>query len=304
MSMLPTGVPSPFSCDKENIPVTCGVKETTQTRRNALTDGKSPSRTTTFRLGLMARPNAVATNSFRRPLLQRGFSSSNLPTTCQSPPHIGMTILTNPARNQSHLVLHEEETFSPIACRLSSLAPPQTYIIPSKPARTCSSPLIQNIHSSSPSPPQPRSSTRIIILSDPAREKQCAMPRSKITQSKQKVSAAPKRTPTTPLISILKAPVPVPQSPALAADIKVSEPAVKAKARNVISKVLLPKIIVQESALCEVKANTGVHHPGTGTGAENTVHIAEKIVRGLSLMIRSGSRLAAACRRELPRDRR
>ena len=223
----------------------------------------------------MIRPNAVAMNSSRRPLLQRGFSSSNLPTTCQSPPHIGMTILTNPARNQSHLVLHEEETFSPTACRSSSLAPPQTYIILSKPARTRSSPFIQNTHPSSPSPPQGRSSPRIIILSDPAREKQCAMPRSKITQSKQKVSAAPKRTPTTPLISILKAPVPVPQSPALAADIKVSKPVVKAKARNVISKVLLPKTIVQE-----------------------------KIVRGLSLMIRSGSRLAAACRRELPRNRR
>ena len=83
-----------------------------------------------------------------------------------------------------------------------------------------------------------------------------------------------------------------------------SKPAVKAKARNVFSKVLLPKIVGQESVLSKAKANTGVHHLGTGTGAEKTVHMAEKIVRGLSLMIRSGSRLAAAHRRDLPRNRR
>jgi hypothetical protein len=43
MSMLPTGVPLPFSCDKENIPVTRGEK---QTKRNAVMDGQSPSRLT------------------------------------------------------------------------------------------------------------------------------------------------------------------------------------------------------------------------------------------------------------------
>jgi hypothetical protein len=51
-SMLPTGVPLPFSCDKDNIAVTRGEK---RTRRNVLIDGQSPSRSTAtlqaFRLG-------------------------------------------------------------------------------------------------------------------------------------------------------------------------------------------------------------------------------------------------------------
>jgi hypothetical protein len=304
--MLPTRVPSPLSCDKENIPVTRGEKETTQTRGKALTDGKSPIRTTTVGLGLITCPNAAVTrtNSFREPLLQRGFSNSSLSTMSQSPPHIGVAILTNPARSLSLLALHEEKTYPSTACRSSSLAPLRTHVILGKPARTRSSPLIQDTHLSSPSPPQPRSSPRIIIISDLAREKHCAMPRSEIIQSKQKVSAAPMRAPTAPLISILKAPVPVPQSPALATGIKVEKPAVNAKARNVIVKVLLPKTIVQESAMCEARANTGVHHLGIGTGTNKTFHIAEKIVRGLSSMIRSGSRLAAARRREHPRNRR
>ncbi|KAH9990480.1 hypothetical protein BJV77DRAFT_1012170 [Russula vinacea] len=163
---------------------------------------------------------------FRRPLLQRGFPSSNLPTTCQSPPHIGITILTNPARNQSHFVLHEEKTFSPTACRSSSLAPPQTYIIPSKPARTRSSPLIQNTHSSSPSLPHPFHNLRLLPLTSR--------------------SASPPSRP---------------------------------KHGTYFQSFCFPRSL-----------EDGPH--------------AEKIVRGLSLMIRSGSRLAAAHRRELPRNRR
>jgi hypothetical protein len=254
----------------------------------------------------MTRPNAAATNGFRKPLLQRGFSSSNLSTAFESLPHVGITILTNTARNQTRSVSYEEETYSPTAWQSSSPASPHTYIILSNPARTRPSPSIQNTHSSSPSIRQSRSSSspRIIILSDLAREKQCAMPRSKIVQSKQRVSAAvpaPMRVPTTAPISILKAPVPVPQPPAPVADIKVSKLAVDGKARNVIVKVLLPKIFVHESISSEERPKTGVHHPGTGTGTDKTGHLAEKIVRRLGLMMRSGSRLAAARRREHPR---
>jgi hypothetical protein len=255
----------------------------------------------------MTRPNAAATNSFRRPLLQRGFSSLSSSTACQSPPHVGMTILTNPARIQSR-VPHEEETYLSTACRSSFLAPPHTYVILGNPARTRSSPSIQNTHLSSPSVLQSRSSPRIIILSNPAREKQCAMPRSKRVQSKQKASATLMRVPTTPPISILKTPVPAPQPLAPAIDIKVGKPAVDGKARNVIVKVLLqvPKIIVRESVSCEARANTGVHHAGTGTGTDKTGHVAEKFVRRLGLMIqvRSGSRLVATRRREHPRNSR
>ena len=250
----------------------------------------------------MTRPNAAATNSFRRPLLQRGFSSLSSSTACQSPPHVGMTILTNPGRNKSRSVPHEEETYSSTACRSSFPAPPHTYVILSNPTRTRSSPSIQNTHSSSPSVRQSRSSPRIIILSNPAREKQCAMPRSKTVQSKQKASATLMRVPTTPPMSILKTPVPAPQPLAPAIDIKVGKPAVDGKARNVIVKVLLPKIIVRESVSCESRANTGVHHAGTGTGTDKTGHVAEEIVRRLGLMIRSGSRLVATRRTEHPRN--
>ena len=201
---------------------------------------------------------------------------------------------------------HEEETYLSTACRSSFLAPPHTYVILGNPARTRSSPSIQNTHLSSPSVLQSRSSPRIIILSNPAREKQCAMPRSKRVQSKQKASATLMRVPTTPPISILKTPVPAPQPLAPAIDIKVGKPAVDGKARNVIVKVLLqvPKIIVRESVSCEARANTGVHHAGTGTGTDKTGHVAEKFVRRLGLMIqvRSGSRLVATRRREHPRN--
>jgi hypothetical protein len=257
----------------------------------------------------MSCPNVAATNSSRRPLrplLQRGFSSSSSSPACQSPRQVGIAILTDPARNQTRSVPYEEETYSSTAWRSSSPAPPHTYILLSNPARTRSSPSIQNSYSPSPSVHQSRSSLspRIIILSNPAREKQCAMPRSEVIQSKQRVSAAvpaPMRVPTTTPISILKSPVPSPQPPAPAADIKVGKLAVDGKAQNVIVRVLLPKI-VHESVSSEERAMTGVHHPGTGTGTDKTSRIAEKIVRRLGLMMRSGSRLATARRKEQPRN--
>ncbi|KAF8487042.1 hypothetical protein DFH94DRAFT_797275 [Russula ochroleuca] len=310
MNMLPTGIPFTLSCDKENIPVTRGER---RSRRNALMD---------------------VTNSSRRPLLQRGISSSSSSTVCQSPlsPHIGITILTNPARNKTRLPpIHEEKTHSSIAWRSSSSssspAPPHTYTILSNPARTRSSPSIQNAHQSSPSVRQSHSSPRITILSNPARERQrVTQPRStQSTQGKQNVSAAapaPMRGPTATPISILKAPK---SAPAPAADIKLSRPA-GAKAPNGKVKVLLPKIVVHQPVLCEAMAKIGVQHPGTGTGTGTTGHgemlgvpvvssrsrlrqndfaryypkelAAEQIVRRLGVTMRSGNRVAAARRRE------
>ncbi|KAF8487041.1 hypothetical protein DFH94DRAFT_11799 [Russula ochroleuca] len=309
MTMLPAGVPFPSSYDKDNVPVTRDEK---RIRRNALID--------------------AAKNSFRRPFLQRGFSSSSSSTASQSPPHVSLAVLTNPARNQTHSVPHEED--SSTAYRSSSPPPPHAYIIISNPARTYSSLSIQDTLSSSSSVRQFRSSPHITIFSNPEREKQRAMPRStQSTQSEQKdVSAAvpaSMRVPTTTPISILKAPVPAPQPPTPAADIKLSKPALDSKEQNVIVNVLLPRIVVHESESCEAMAKTDVHYPGTGTDWTNHGEMpgapvvnsrsrlrqnyfarryypmelaAEKVVRRLGLMVRSGSRVATARRREHPRQ--
>jgi hypothetical protein len=263
----------------------------------------------------MTRPNAAAKNSFLRPLLQRGFSSSSSLTECQSPPHISITILPNPAGTgkQTHFP-YEEETQSPTSCLSSSLPPSDPYLI-LNPARTPSSPSVR----------QSRSSRHITILSEPAREKQRAMEWGS-TQSMQNVSAAGMRVPTIKPKSILKAPVPAPQPPALATDVKPSKSAIVAKARNLVVKVQLPKIVIHGPESYEARAETGVYHrAGTVTGTTNYGEMlgvldvdsrsglrqndlarwyypkklaAEKIVRRLGSMVRKGSRIVAVRRRK------
>jgi hypothetical protein len=290
----------------------------------------------------MTRPDTPAANSSRRPLLQRGISSSSSSAVGQSPPRIGITILTNPARTRTLSVppIHEEKIRSSTFCRspLPYPAPPHAYTILSNSARTLSLPSVQIAHSSSSStqqsnfpPPQPR----ITILTNPAREKQrTTQPRS--TQSTRSVPA------TTP-ISILKAPAPAPripaqaqaQAPASAAGIKLSKPAADAvklegKAQNEEAKLLLPRIVVHEPVSW---AKTGVHHLGTGTDPGTTKnhgemlgipvvtgrsrlhendlaryypkeHAAEQLMRRRRLMARSGNRAGAARRREQARPSR
>jgi hypothetical protein len=226
--------------------------------------------------------------------------------------------------------IHSSIAFRPPS---SSPAPPNTYTIISNPARTRPSPSIQNAHSSSPSIRQSHSFPRITILSNPAREKQrVTQPCStQSTQSKQNVSAtvpAPMRVPTTTPISILKAPILVPHAPAPApaADTKLNKPAVDVKAPNVEVNVLLPKIVIHQIVLGEAG---GVHNPETRTDTDTTSRgemlgvpavssrsrlrqndlaryypkeLAEQIVRRHGITVRSGNRVAAARRREDPRQ--
>ena len=289
----------------------------------------------------------------------------------QSPPSIGITILSNPARNRTRSVppVHEKETLSSAVCRSSSPspAPPPTYTILSNPARARSLPSVQNAHSSSsPSVLQSHSSPRITILTNPARENQRAMEArsAQSTQGNQNASAAvpasmrvptatpisilkapirasqapapapappaPMRVPTATPISILKAPIPASQAPAPAAGIRLSKPAADAKVQNLKVKFLLPEIVVHELDSSEARAKTGVHQPGTGTDTGATKcgdtlgvpvvtwrskmhqndlaryypeeHAAELIARRHRAMVRNGSRLATARRREHPRQ--
>ena len=286
-SMLPT-VPFPSSCDEEDILITRGEK---RIRRNALIDGQSAScSTATLKIWLMTRLDSAATNSSRRPLLQRVI----LPAVPQAPPHIGITILTNPARTRTRSVppapIHEEETHPSTISRSSpSPAPPhKTYTILSNPARTRSLPPIQDAPLSSRPVSQSRSPPRITILTNPAREKQrTTQPRSSqnILGSRNISAAAPAPAGvsiTSPL-SILKAPIPAPRilppapARAPAADIKLSKPTAdvvkeELKAQNLKEKVPFPKIVVHKSILCEARAETSVH-PGTRTGTTSLGHM-------------------------------
>jgi hypothetical protein len=196
----------------------------------------------------------------------------------------------------------------------SSPAPPQTYTIPtlSYAARTCSRPSIQHAHSSSSSVRRSRSPLRITILSDPAREKQRAE-QHRPTQSRQIVSSALSITP----ISILKKP-------------GTNGKGAELNGHSVKGKVLLPEVVVYGPVSCEPQAKTDVHFSGTDIGTDTTgyeeilgvpavnsrskldendlaryypkEHAAEQIVRRLRSMVRSGSRLAAARRRERARQ--
>ena len=281
-SMLPT-VLFPSSSDKEDILIARGEK---RTRRNALIDGQSAScSTATLKTWLMTRSNAAATNSSRRPLLQRAI----LPAVPQAPPRIGITILTNPARTQTLSVPPIHNHPSTICQSSPSPAPPhKTYTILSNPARTRSLPPIQDALSSRPVS-QLRSPPRITILTNPAREKhRTTQPcPSQNTLSNRKVSAtapAPMDVPITMSISILKAPVPAPRTlaptpaRAPAADIKLSKPTADAvkekelKVQDVEVKVPFPKIVVHKSISCEARPETSAHDPGTGTGTRTTSH--------------------------------
>jgi hypothetical protein len=235
--MLPTGAPFPSSCDKEDIPI---IRREKRTRRNALIGGQSAPATLHARL--TTRQNTAAANGSKRPLLQRGISSSTPP-------------------------IHEEKTHSPTVCQstLLSPAPPRAHTILSNSARTRPLPSIQYVLSSSSSAPQshfpPPASQCITILTNLAREKQgTTQPRStQSTQSNQNVSAsapAPMRVPAAAPVSILKAPTSAPRTPAPApapaTDIRLSKPAVDAgkgeaaKSQDEKAKVLLPKIVIHE----------------------------------------------------------
>ena len=194
----------------------------------------------------------------------------------------------------------------------SSPEPSQTYTIPtlSYAARTRSRPSIQHAHSSSSSVRRSRSPLRITILSDPATEKQRAE-QHRPTQNSQNVSAA------TTLISILKKP-------------GTEGKGAELNGQSVKGKVLLPEVVVYGPVSCEPQAKTDVHFSGTAIGTDTTgyegilgvpavnsrgrldendlaryypkEHAAEQIVRRLRSMVRSGSRLAAARRRERTRQ--
>jgi hypothetical protein len=170
---------------------------------------------------------------------------------------------------------------------------------------------IQDTDSSSPSIRHSHSPPRIVILVDPAREKQCAEQQgsTESTQGRQNLSAATlaaMRVPTTRPVSILKGPG--------------ADAGQEAKA-----KLLIPAVVVRGPASYEEEAKTNVHYLGTdmGTGMasqgkilgipvvnsrsrrnENNVAwyypkepAAEQIRRRLRLVVRSGKRLVAARRR-------
>jgi hypothetical protein len=235
--MHPSGV---FFPSDEDIPI---IRSEKRTRRNTLIGGQSAPATLHARL--TTRQNTAAANGSKRPLLQRGISSSMPP-------------------------VHEEKTHSPTVCQsaLLSPAPPHANTILSNSARTRPLPSIELVLSSSSSAPQshlsPPASQCITILTNPAREKQgTTQPRStQSTQSNQNASAAapaPMRVPATAPVSILKAPTSAPRTPAPAPApapatyIRLRKPAVypgkgeAAKSQDEIAKVPLPNIVIHES---------------------------------------------------------
>jgi hypothetical protein len=288
MVMLPTGVPFPSSCDNEEIPI---IRREKRTRRNALIGGQSAPATLQARLTTLQ--NTAAANGSKRPLLQRGISSSTPP-------------------------IHEEKTHSPTVCQsaLLSPAPPRAYTILSNSARTRPLPSIQYVLSSSSSAPQshlpPPASQCITILTNPAREKQgTTQPRSaQSTQSNQNVSAAapaPMRVPATAPVSILKAPTSAPRTPALAPApapatyIRLSKPAVDAgkgeaaKSQDEKAKAPLPNIVIHEP-----------DSYGTGVSTWRCMVLEDHLTRSFAaeLAMKVGNPVGAERRREHARPYR
>jgi len=242
----------------------------------------------------------------------------------KSAPRVSITILTNRAGTQTRSVspIREEETQLSAAWGPSPSSPALpdtgTYTIPSLSytTKTRSLPSIRHADSSSSSILRPRSPLRITIYSNPAREKARAEPQRPIqgTRSRRNVSAT---FPTTTPISILKKP---------------DGDAVKVEldGQNAKVKALLPEVVVHGPVSYEAQAKTGVHYLGAGVGTDTTSHgeilgvpvvnsrsrlqendlvryypkehASEQIVRRLRSMVRSGSRLAAAQRKERARQ--
>ena len=318
--MFPTAVRFRFPGDKENISVAHGERPS---RRNAVIKGQSASPST---LALQARLMKLCLNTAAssRPLLKRVFSGLSSLAVRKSAPRISITILTKPAGTQTRSVSPiREDTQLPAAWgpSPSSPAPPDTgtYMIPSLSyaTRTRSLPSIRHADSSSSSIIRSRSPLRITIFSDPAREKARAEPQRPIqgTRSRRNVSAA---LPTITPKSILKKP-----NANAVKEVELDGQSAKVK-------VLLPEVVVHGPISYEAQAKTGVHYLGTGMGTDTTSHgeilgvpvvnsrsrlqeddlaryypkehAAEQIVRRLRSMVRNGSRLAAAQRREPARQ--
>ena len=292
-TMSSTSIPFPSSANgKENITFSRGAK---RPRRNALIDGQSASQIDSCITDYADAFN-TATNGTSKPLLQHVTPASA--SVCKSPPRI--TILTNPARTRSLPTVAEKP--SPSVSR-------------------------------TPSPP------RITILTNPARKR--SPPCTENSQNTQKPSAeappAPKRAPTP--ISILKAPAPAqsrqPVTAAAPAPSKRARPTPSpapgtakrasetAKGEHTQKAKPLPEIVVHEPDSWDVW--TDVRQPSTSHGELLDVpaingrgklhdddfarfypseHAAESVMRRLRKMVRSGSRQAAARRREQARLRK
>jgi hypothetical protein len=320
--MSSTSIPFPSSANgKENITFSRGAK---RTRRNALIDGQSASQIDSYITDYADAFN-TATNGTSKPLLQHVTPASA--SVCKSPPRI--TILTNPARNRTRSLPPVQETH-PSRTRQ---APPTRITILTNPARTRSLPTVAEKPSPTPSPP------RITILTNPARKRSPSSTEN--SQDAQKASTAappaPKRAPTP--ISILKAPAPAqsrqPVAAAAPAPSKRVRPtpspapstakraAETAKGERTQKAKPLPEIVVHEPDSWDVW--TDVRQPGTSHGELLDVpaingrgklhdddfarfypseHAAESVMRRLRKMVRSGSRQAAARRREQARLRK
>jgi len=242
----------------------------------------------------------------------------SLPSVSQSSSTPRVTILSEPEREKREA--HPLSTPRPKSILLNTEG-------------TGSLPSTQNPHSPSlSSVRQSYSPQHITIISNPRKEKRDAHPRStQGTKSIRNLFAAAlalKRAPiiTTTPISILKAPKRPAQThvpaPAPAAD-KPAHDTVK----DIKVKFVLPDIVVDE-------AGQGVRDPETSTDTDTTItnrgellgvplvdwrgrldedsvaryypkeHVNEEFIRRLHSMVRSGSRSAAARRRDVARRRR
>ena len=317
--MFPICIPFPSSGDKENIPVTRSEK---RIRCNALLGGQSASHpTATLRFRLMTRPHTTGAKSSRRPLLQRVISRNQSP-----PPRPTITILTNPARTRSSSSVPQSRSPPQITIvsdlekekrEAHPLSPPNPKSILLNTAETSSSPSsIRTVHWSSPSP------LRITILSNPAKEKREAHPRS--TKTIVNAFLTLRRPPAISItpISILKAPTPSPQTPAPVPAVDPNPDAVK---ENVKVKFLLSDIIEEtEQGVRDTETGTGGDTPIKSSGEMLGVplvdwrgrleedelaryypkdHAKEQFAHRLRSMVRSGSRSAAARRRDQARRR-
>lgn len=319
--MFPICIPFPSSGDKENIPVPHSVK---RIRCNALIGGQSASHpTATLRVRLMTRRHTTGTKSSRRLLLQRVISRGQSP-----PPRPTITILTNPARTQSSPSVRQSRSPPQITIvsdlekekrEAHPLSPPNPKSILLNTAETSSSsPSIRTVHWSSPSP------LRITILSNPAKEKREAHPRS--TKTIVNAFLTLRRPPTISItpISILKAPTP--SSPQTPAPVPAVDPNPDAIKENVRVKFLLSDIVEETGqAVRDAETGTGSDTPIKSTGEMLGVplvdwrgrldedelaryypkdHAKEQFANRLRSMVRSGSRSAAARRRDQARRRR